>query len=259
MQGLDHVRLSPWGLAIRHGQAENPFLRDPRGRLTTHLDTVPVGENPLALFGIEHDADRLACMHDPHVMVAIVQRHLTFFVHYSRDGVQGQMSEHTIHAPLFALPHQTVELTGVCQLGKNLPTALPLAVGVGFALQAVHLVETALQFGRRRTRMGFRPTLARPLRAFDDAVALRRARGIPDHVDAQADEPQPQVRGQVAPRTPGSAVVDTQALGQSPAAKKATNGLLHRPAFDLSPTAEGGKPPSSGQRHCTHPRSGATI
>jgi hypothetical protein len=86
----------------------------------------------------------------------------------------------------------------------------------------------------------------------DHAVLLRAAGIVPVNVNAQADHPQGQGSGEVAPRAPWCTVVDSQAAGQSPLSE----GLAHRFANltrgDLRPGSEGGKPWCGAPRRCTH-------
>ncbi len=102
----------------------------------------------------------------------------------------------------------------VRQAGKQGPPAPSLCQGVTLPLQDLVLIQPGLQFGCTATGVGLRPTLRCPLRTLDDPVLLRATRVVPDHVDAQADQPQRQGRRQIAPRTPRLAVVHTQ-LGRA--------------------------------------------
>src|ERR1019366_1361787 len=91
------------------------------------------------------------------------------------------------------------------------------------------------------------------LRAFDHAIVLRRPRRIPGHVHAQADQPQRQLRGPIAFRSPGSAVIDAETLRPTPPRKNQAQRLLHERRLHQAPEALGGKSWSARQPHCIHP------
>jgi len=75
----------------------------------------------------------------------------------------------------------------------------------------------------------FRPTLARALRAFDDAVVLWAPGRIERDANVESQQPQRQFGGQINHRTPGDAVVQPEALGPSPGGETA---CATRPAPD---------------------------
>src|SRR5207245_2083324 len=81
--------------------------------------------------------------------------------------------------------------------------------------QAVHLIQAGLQFRRRLTGPRFAPPRGRPLGPLDDPILLGPPCVVPVHPDTQADQPERQLGGEVATRTPRPAVVDAKAAGQS--------------------------------------------
>ena len=100
----------------------------------------------------------------------------------------------------------------------------------------------------------FRPTLARALRAFDDAVVLWAPGRIERDANVESQQPQRQFGGQINHRTPGNAIVQAQALGPSPTAKNLAQHGLYLTCWHRVPIRQRGKPSSPGRRRCIHPR-----
>ena len=96
------------------------------------------------------------------------------------------------------------------------------------------------------------PVPGHPLAPFHHAVVLRPPRQIPDHADAQADQPHRQRRRQVATRSPGIAVVDSHRCWSSPAFEATAEFGLHHSRGHLDEVTLGGKHGSAGPLPCTH-------
>jgi hypothetical protein len=78
------------------------------------------------------------------------------------------------------------------------------------------------------------------------------------HRDTQADQPQGQLGREVAQRTPGPTVVDSEAAGQPPATEGQSELLLHGLSRDPGPSSQGGKPRSTGPLRCIRRSGGAS-
>src|SRR6185369_7990046 len=240
-----------------HGQAANPSRLQLLSRLTAQLLTLRIGEHPFHPLRIHHHKNILAPVHAADVMRPMVQRHVAVFVHMPRHSITGQMVQRASVVPMTRLPRPAVMSPRVFQARKRRGSTLPDNARIGLTLDRVHLLQTLLQFGHRRATLRFGPAPARPLRALDDAVLLRRMRIIPVHIDLQAHEPKCQIRRQIRGRTPRAAIVHAHRQRPTPARESAAQLDLDVCDRNLQPVPVGGKQPSRGRRRCTHRRRAA--
>ena len=157
------------------------------------------------------------------------------------------------------LPILAIASILLLQTRKRLQTALAFNAWVDLPLDAVHFVHALLQFFRSLASARLRPTFTRTLRPFNHTIVLWTPSGIPGHGHAQADQPQRQVGGPIARRSPGCAVVDAEAFRQAPPRKNQAQRLLHDRGFDQVPRVLGGKSWSARPHRCTHPRDAANL
>jgi len=187
-----------------------------------------------------------------------MQRDRTARVHSPTHCVTGQVRRDQRQAPVGLLPLPRIGPPGVNHLWECLPATLAGDARIVPPLDLVHHFQPPLQFLRAVTGPGLPPPLARPLRALDHPIVLRTPRGIGVHPHLQPEQPQLQVRRQVAPRAPRRPVVHPQPLGPAPVAEGQSQLRLSLRGRDLSPMAQGGKPRSGAPRRCIRRRSAAT-
>src|ERR1700730_1214617 len=243
---------------MRYLQFENPFAGDFFRHPPPDLHSFGGGENPFLIDRIQLNVKVLPAVALTDVMIAIVDRHLTFAIHATRKGVFRQMVQNQFHIPVAFLPGLTIVPIHMLQSGKRLPTAPTFDTRILLTLDAVHLIQPLLQLVRVTTSLGLAPAFARTLRPFDHPVVLGAPRRIPAHPHIKADQPQRQVGGPIAFRSPRSAIVDPKALGASPPRKNLTQRILHSGGVNLVPVSLGGKSWSANLGQCIHPRGGAS-
>src|SRR5215831_15247726 len=114
----------------------------------------------------------------------------------------------------------------MAQARECLHAALALDAGILLPLDAVQVVDPALQLRRAAAAWGLGPPLSRALTPLHHAVVLGPSRRVPDDLDPQPEEPQRQLGGQVAGRAPGRAIVDPDPRWHPPAAERLPQLLL---------------------------------
>src|SRR5271157_2231709 len=136
----------------------------------------------------------------------------------------------------------------MAQGGKRRQTAPAADAWVVLSLDPVQVVDAPLQLGGAVTGGRLGPPLPCALAPLYHAVVLRPPRWIPHNPDPQPEEPEGQFGGQISGRAPGRAVVDPDARGESPAAKRLPQVLLGLGRRHRVPAPEGGKSRSTRPR-----------
>jgi hypothetical protein len=152
---------------------------------------------------------------------------------------------------------RVVPASRMLKAGEDLATRTTIGRGIQIALPTVQLVQPPLQLGHRVATVRLSPRLAHSLVTLDHAVVLGPSWRVEQQSHAQARQPARQVGGQIALRTPGHPVVESQSLGEASAGEPPPQGRLGVPGGDLTPGRSGEKSPSPGQRHWPRRRPGA--
>jgi hypothetical protein len=179
-------------------------------------------------------------------------RNVPVLVHASNPDVAREVCGDPAPLPTFGLRLRQIGPARVGQAGVIGKTAQTFAVGVDLAVEPVHRVQARLERRGRLACPGLAPAVAGPLRPFHNPVLLGTTRPVPDHLDAQADQPQPQLGREIPLRTPGRAVVDPHGSRQAPLRKGETQLPPNLVRWDLIPPPLGGKPRSGAPRRCIH-------
>jgi hypothetical protein len=215
--------------------------------LAADLVSFLILEHPGSLQRIESDPDDLPRPGHAHAVRPVVQRDLAPALHSTWHSMHPDHLPHLPEIPTRLLLGRVVGPSRVLQARISLPARSPAHARITLPLHSVHDFQPFLQLDARPAGPGLAPSLADPLRPFDHPVVLGLSRRIGRHLDVQPRQPADQIGGQVAPRSPGRAVVDSQSLGATPSLERMPQGLLGLSGIDLSPETEGGKRPSEGQ------------
>ena len=128
---------------------------------------------------------------------------------------------------------------------------------IRLSLHLVLFVHPTLQLGVVMAPVGLGPVLGQPLASLYDAVVLRSPRRIPDHLDAQADQPQGQRGRQITTRSPGVTVIKTHRQRSPPLLKTKAQIVLYLSRRHLGEVALGKKPDYAARPPSIHRRSAA--
>jgi hypothetical protein len=223
-------------------------------------DLVPllILECPCPLQRVESDPDDLPRPRHADVVRPVVHRDLAPSLHSTWHAMHPDQFPDLPQIPARLLPGQVVGTSGVLQARMGLQAGSASHARITLALHPVHDFQTLLQLDARPAGPGLAPPLADPLRPFHHPVVLGGSGRIGGHLDVQPRQPADQVGGQVASRSPGRAVVDSQSLGATPPLKRMPQGRLGLSRIDLGPVSEGGKHPSAGQPRSPRRRSEAS-
>ena len=135
--------------------------------------------------------------------------------------------QHHFPGPVRSLPRHIVGPPRVTKTWVRFHPRRERAVRITFGLAPVLLIRPALQLRHVMAPVRLGPVPSHTSAPFHHAVILRPPRQIPDHADAQADQPQRQRRRQVATRSPGIAVVHSHRCWSSPAFEATAEFGLH--------------------------------
>lgn len=219
----------------------------------TKLLSLRVADDPLNTIGVKLNVDLPPFVHGADVQFAAVQTDLPRTVDLARHGVASQMRQYKIPVPVTLFPRGAVTAAGMSQVGISGHPWQAIDVRILFSLEAVFPVDAILKLSDSLALAGFAPRLCQPLAAFDDPVLLRTVGIVPMHLHAQSNQPQSQHRWQIAPRSPGSAVVDAQPFGYAPLGKSQPEMLLNRSRWHTREMAIGKKRPFLERLRCTRP------
>src|SRR5437773_9649895 len=244
--------------ALTDVQTQDPLRGELIGRPTVQEPAVAMGEHPFVEVGIIHNIDVLTLMEPPHVMVPVVHRDPATLIDPPQRHDPRQVLGHPRPLPHRRLRSPIVTPAGMRQVREDREATPTSSVGVVLAVQAVHLLQAGLQLRGRSAGPRLAPPRRGPLGPLDDPVLLRSPRVVPVHPGAQADQPERQLGGEVAPGPPGPAVVDAEATGQPPADEGQSELLADGLGGDSAPGPEGGRPRSRGPRRCIRRSGGAS-
>jgi hypothetical protein len=230
------------------------FRRD----LAADLVPLLILERPCSLQRVESDPDDLARPRHPNAVRPVVHRNPAPAVHSTWHSMHPHQIPDLPEIPTGLFLVQVVGPSRVFQVRISLQPRSATHAGITLTLHPVHDFQPSLQLDARSAGPGLAPLLAHPLHSFDHPVVLGRARRIGHHPDVQSGQPADEVGGQVAPRSPGRAVVDAQLLGPAPPLERESQGLLGFSWIDLGPAPEGGKRRSARRPRLLRRRSEAS-
>jgi hypothetical protein len=236
--------------AMTHVQVHDSLRAELIGWPTGQVSAFAIGEHPLVEVGVVHNVNMLSFVYFAHIIASVVQRNPATLIDSPQGHDARQVLGHTRPLPQRRLRFPIIGPTGMRQAREDLETSATFLVGIDLAMQEVHSLQAGLQFRGRPTSPRLAPSVGCPLGTLDDPVFLRAPRVVPVHPDTEADQPQRQLGGEVSPRPPGKAVVDSEAAGQPPANKSQADLLSHGLGGDLRPSPEGEKPRSTAPRRC---------
>jgi len=197
---------------------------------------------------------RLSLPTSTHVVVPTVKRNRSGPIDPTLDHHGAQQGIHGRQAPVLPLPTSTVLPARMGQSRKHCGATATLPVRILLPLPLIGAVKLPLQCSGAGALAGFGPTLARALRAFDDAIGLWPPRRIVMHAHVQAGHPHHQGRRQAAGRAPRRTVVHPQLRGAAPAGKGPSQEGLGCRHWHLLPGPLGGKRRSARTRRYVHRR-----
>jgi hypothetical protein len=230
------------------------FRRD----LAADLVPLLILERPGSLHRVESDPDDLPGPRHAHAVRPVVHRNLAPSVHSTWHPMHPHQLPDLPEIPARLFLVRVVGPSRVLQARISLQAGSATHSRITLALHPVHDLQPLLQLDARSAGPGLAPLLPDPLHPFDHPVVLGGSGRIGLHPDVQSGQPADQIGGQVAPRSPGRAVVDSQPLGPAPPLERESQGLLGFSGIDLGPAPEGGKRRSARRPRSPRPQSEAS-